>query len=89
MTTAIKTRQILENAYAIIGIELMGAAQAFDFRKPLKPGKGCQTAYDLIRKYVEFLDEDRPLYNDITKMAELVKSNKILEVVEKEVGKLK
>jgi histidine ammonia-lyase len=89
MTTAIKTRQILENACAIIGIELMGAAQAFDFRKPLKPGKGCQAAYDLIRKHVDFLDEDRPLYGDITKMAELVKSNKILETVEKEVGKLK
>ena len=89
MTTAIKTKQILENTYAVIGIELMGTTQAFDFRKPLKPGKGCQAAYDLIRKHVDFLDEDRPLYNDITKMSELVKSNKILEVVEKEVGKLK
>lgn len=89
MTTAIKTKQILENAYAVIGIELMGAAQAFDFRKPLKPGRGCQAAYDLIRKHVNFLDEDRPLYNDISKMAELVKSNKILEVVEKEIGKMK
>jgi histidine ammonia-lyase len=67
----------------------MGAAQAFDFRKSLNPGRGCQAAYDLIRKHVKFLDEDRPLYNDITKMAELVKSNKILEVVEKEIGKLK
>jgi len=89
MTTAIKTKQIIENAYTVVGIELMGASQAFDFRKPLKSGNGCQAAYDLIRKHVEFLDEDRPLYNDITKMAELVKSNKILEVVEKEVGKLK
>ncbi len=89
MTSAIKTKQILENAYAVIGIELMGAAQGFDFRKPLKSGKGCQAAYDLIRKHVDFLDEDRPLYDDITKMAKLVKTNKILEAVEKEIGKLK
>jgi histidine ammonia-lyase len=67
----------------------MGAAQGFDFRKPLKPGRGCQVVYDLIRKHIKFLDEDRPLYDDITKMAELVKKNKILEVVEKEIGKLK
>jgi histidine ammonia-lyase len=89
MTTAIKTKQILENAYTVIGIELMGAAQAFDFRKPLNPGVGCQAAYEMIRKYVEPLEEDRPLYNDITKMAKLVKEGKILEAVEKEIGKLK
>jgi histidine ammonia-lyase len=88
-TTAIKTKQILENANVILGIELMAAAQAFEFRKPLKPGRGCQAAYELIRKYVEPLEEDRPLYDDITKMGELVKSGKILEVVEKEIGKLK
>jgi histidine ammonia-lyase len=89
MTTAIKTKQILENAYAVVGIELMGAAQAFEFRKPLNPGIGCQAAYEVIRKYVEPLEEDRPLYSDITKMANLVKEGKILEAVEKEVGKLK
>ena len=89
MTTAIKTKQILKNANAVLGIELMAAAQASEFRKPLKPGRGCQAAYELIRKHVEPLEEDRPLYDDITKMAELVKDGKILEVVEKEIGKLK
>jgi histidine ammonia-lyase len=88
-TTAIKTKQILENANVILGIELMAAAQAFEFRKPLKPGRGCQAAYELIRKYVEPLEEDRPLYDDITKMGELVESGKILKVVEREIGKLK
>ena len=45
-------------------------------------------AKDVIRKYVAFLDEDRPLYPDHTKMKELVKSCEILEVVEKTVGSL-
>jgi len=89
MTTAIKTKEILKNANAVLGIELMAAAQAFEFRKPLKPGKGCQAAYELIRKHVDPLEEDRPLYDDITKIAELVKNGKILGVVEKEIGKLK
>jgi histidine ammonia-lyase len=45
-------------------------------------------AKKVIRKYVKFLDEDRPLYKDHTKMKELVKSCEILKEVEKEIGKL-
>jgi len=37
---------------------------------------------------VEYLGEDRPLYPDHTRMAELVESCEILEAVEAEVGSL-
>jgi len=87
MNTAIKNLQILDNAYGILGIELMAAAQALDFRD-YAPGRGVAKAKEVIRKYVDFLDEDRPLYRDHTQMKELVKSCEILEEVEKEVGKL-
>ncbi len=87
MNTAIKNFQILDNAYGILGIELMAAAQALDFRD-YTPGKGVAKAKEIIRKYVDFLDEDRPLYPDHDKMKELVKSCEILEEVEKEVGSL-
>ncbi len=53
MTTAIKSRQILENAWTVVAIELMAAAQAFDFRAPAKPSKGCQAAFDVVRKHVK------------------------------------
>jgi len=87
MNTAIKNNQILDNAYGILGIELMAAAQALDFRKEeYSFGKGVQKAKDVIRKYVAFLDIDRPLYEDHTRMKELVKSCEILAEVEKEVG---
>ncbi len=87
MNTAIKNFQILDNAYGILGIEFMAAAQALDFRD-YKFGKGVTKAKEVIRKHVEFLDIDRPLYPDHTKMKELVKSCEILEEVEKTVGKL-
>jgi histidine ammonia-lyase len=87
MNTAIKNAQILDNAYGVLGIEFMAAAQALDFRE-FKPGKGVRKAKEVIRKYVEHLDIDRPLYNDHTRMKELVKSCEILEEVEKEVGSL-
>ena len=88
MTTAIKTKQIIENADAVVAIELMAGAQAVDFRKPLKPGKGVKAAYEVVRKYVEFLDEDRPLFNDVNRLPSVVRSGEILEEVEKAVGKL-
>ena len=87
MNTAIKNFQILDNAYGILGIEFMAAAQALDFRE-YKFGNGTTKAKEVIRKYVEFLDEDRPLYTDHTRMKELVKSCEILGEVEKEVGSL-
>src|SRR5574342_404487 len=87
MNTAIKNGQILDNAYGVLGIEFMAAAQALDFRE-FHPGKGTQCAREVIRKHVAHLDVDRPLYNDHNKMKQLVKSGEILSEVEKVVGEL-
>jgi histidine ammonia-lyase len=87
MNTALKNTQILDNAYGILGIEFMAAAQALDFRE-FTPGAGVQTARGVIRKYVQHLDVDRPLYPDHNQMKALVKSGEILDEVEKTVGSL-
>jgi len=87
MNTAIKNAQILDNAYGVLGIEFMAAAQALDLRDH-NPGKGVKTAKNVIRKYVNFLDIDRPLYSDHTQMQKLVKSCEILLEVENNLGKL-
>ena len=85
MNTAIKNFQILDNAYGVLGIEIMAAAQALDFRE-YKFGQGTSKAKEIVRKYVEFLDVDRPLYDDHNAMKKLVKSCEILEEVEKIIG---
>jgi histidine ammonia-lyase len=87
MNTAIKNFQIMDNAYGILGIEFMAAAQALDFRE-FKFGSGVTKAKEVIRRHVAFLDIDRPLYPDHTEMKALVKSCEILEEVEKEIGSL-
>jgi histidine ammonia-lyase len=87
MNTALKNEQILDNAYGVLGIEFMAAAQALDFRK-FTPGRGVQTAREVIRRHVDHLDEDRPLYPDHNRMKALVESGEILEEVEKVVGAL-
>jgi histidine ammonia-lyase len=87
MNTAIQNHQIFENACGILGIEFIAAADGLDQRDH-RPGRGVQAAYAVIRKHIEHLGEDRPLYPDHTKMAEVVRSCEILEAVESEVGPL-
>ncbi len=87
MNTVIKNGQILDNAYGVLGIELMAAAQALDFRA-FTPGKGTQAAREVIRRHVAHLEVDRPLFDDHNAMHALVKSCEILEAVEKTVGEL-
>jgi histidine ammonia-lyase len=87
MNTAIKNGQILDNAYGVLGIEFMAAAQALDFRD-FTPGKGTQKAREVVRRHVKHLNVDRPLYPDHNVMKELVKSGEILNEVEQLIGPL-
>jgi len=87
MNTAIKNFQILDNGYGVLGIEMMAAAQALDLRD-YNFGKGTTKAKEVIRRHVDFLDIDRPLYPDHTRMKELVKSGEILREVEAAIGPL-
>jgi histidine ammonia-lyase len=83
MTTAIKTRQIIENSWYITAIELMAAAQAFDFLAPAKPSPAGQAVHGVIRKYVATLEEDRSLHEDINTLTRIAKSGEILEAAER------
>jgi len=87
MNTAIKNHQIIDNACGVLGIEFMAAAQGLDLRDYGR-APGTDTAHKVIRKHVDYLDEDRPLYPDHTTMKELVRSCEILEEVERTVGEL-
>jgi len=87
MNSSLKTRQILENAFGVLGIELMAAAQALDFRD-FTPGVGTRAAHAEVRRHVEYLDVDRPLYRDHNTMQKVVRELAILEAVEAEIGEL-
>jgi histidine ammonia-lyase len=88
-TSAIKTSRILVNAWFVIAIELLAGAQAVEFRKPLKLGRGTRVAYELIRQAVPKLEEDRPLQYDINRLTEMVSTGQLLRAVEQAVGNLK
>jgi len=86
--SARKCREIVKNSEQVISIELLCGAQAMDLFTNLKPGKGTLVAYKTIRDAVSHLDKDRILSRDIETLVHLMRSGKILEEVEKVIGKL-
>ena len=87
MNAALKAKQILANAHGVLGIELIAAAQALDFRD-FTPGRGVKAAHAAVRRVVEHLEEDRPLFKDHNAMAAAVARGDVLEAVERAVGAL-
>jgi len=87
--TAKKLTEIVRNTEIVIAIQLMSAAQALDFKRPLKAGMGTEAAYKVIRNKLEKLVNDRPLYPDIEIVTDLVRDGSIVEAVEKAVGEIK
>ncbi len=87
MNTSLKNGQILDNAFGVLAIEFIAAAQALDFRN-FTNGAGVSKAREVVRRHVEHLDVDRPLYPDHNRMKDVVKSCEVLNEVEKVVGSL-
>ena len=79
MTGAIKLRQIVEHGERVLGIELMCATQALEFRRPLKSSVRVEGAYEAIRSIVPRLERDRVLAPDIDSMASAIRSGKLDE----------
>jgi len=84
-----KCNEILRNVRTVLAIEMMSAAQAYEFHGGRKPGKGTRVAYDLIRSKVPALKDDRVLHPDIEAIRKMVEDCTILDAVEAAVGPLK
>jgi histidine ammonia-lyase len=65
---------MVENATAVIGIELLMAAQGCDLRAPLKTSVPLEAARALLREQVPTLENDRYMYPDMQKAVALVRS---------------
>lgn len=65
---------MVENAMAVIAIELLTAAQACDFHAPLTSSGPLEAARALLRAQVPRLEDDRYFYPDIDKAIGLVRS---------------
>jgi histidine ammonia-lyase len=77
-----KALQVLENVEKILAIELLTAAQAFEFRKPMKSGIFLEAIHTAIRKKVAFADKDRVFSDDIEKGIQMIKDQTIIHVID-------
>ncbi len=73
---ATKTYRIVENLSRILAIELLNAAQAIEFRRPLKTSKQLETLLADYRKMVSFVQEDKYLHPEIEKSVNFIKKIK-------------
>ncbi|WP_033398237.1 histidine ammonia-lyase [Fusobacterium russii] len=84
---AIKAKNILENTRKVVGMELISACQAIDLKGAKdKLAPAVKAAYEEVRKLIPYVKEDREMYIDIHKAEDIIKTNKIVENVEKETG---
>jgi len=71
---ATKCLRVVENTERILAIELMNAAQALEFRRPLKSSPKIEEAVAQFRKKVPALGDDRVLYKDLESALEFYKA---------------
>jgi histidine ammonia-lyase len=81
MTAALKARQVVDQVRTVLGIELLCAAQALDFRRPLRSGPGVEAAHATVRAAVPFMEADRELHRDIASVRALLDNGALLEAV--------
>lgn len=82
-----KSLRIVENLEKILAIEMMTAAQGFDFRKPMKSGVLVEIVHKLIREQIPFADSDRIFSDDIEKSIKLIQSRDIIKKLNQEAKK--
>ena len=86
-----QARRILRNLERMLGIELMAAAQAIDFRRQTlgqdaRLGKGTQAAYNLIREHIPVIETDVEMSPYMTQAAHLGASGQVRQVVTEVLG---
>jgi histidine ammonia-lyase len=81
MTGANKLKRIVDNTRNVLAIEAMAVAQAIDFLAPLKASPRGQAAHAAIRSVCPTVEKDRVMYKDFARIAELIASGKVAEVI--------
>lgn len=76
-TAAVKLGKIMDNLDLIFAIELMNAAQALEFRRPLKSSEMIENYIEDFRKEVPFVQDDIIMYKEIQKAVSFINNTPI------------
>lgn len=80
-TAALKGYEILDRVETVLAIEMMCAAQALDFRAPLRPGLGPRAAHAIVRRHIAHAEADREFGADIRTALRLLREDESLRAV--------
>jgi histidine ammonia-lyase len=83
-----KARAVVSNATRVLAGELLCAAQGLEFLRPLRAGRGAETAYQHLREHVRPLGRDRTLHRDLESIDRLIRNGSLLAAVEAPGGPL-
>ncbi len=74
---ATKAKRIVDNLETILAIEFLNAAQALEFRKPLKTSSFLESLLKMYRTEVSFIEEDKVLHDVIVKSIRFIQNLEI------------
>jgi histidine ammonia-lyase len=83
MTSALKLRAIVEAGEHLIAVEMLAAAEGLEYRRPLRAGAGVERAFAALRKIAPPLTGDRPLSDDIIRVAAALRAGEFDSEFEK------
>jgi histidine ammonia-lyase len=83
-----KAQEIVGNVETVLAIELLCAAAALDFLKPLRPGRGVAAAHAAVRRRISPMDRDRVLATDIETARGLIARQAVRAAAERAIGTL-
>jgi histidine ammonia-lyase len=80
--SARKALKVVENLEKILAIELLCAAQAFDFRRPLKSSDILEACHNYYRQKIPHVTEDVVLSELIEKSLNIIKNKQLVSILE-------
>ncbi|MDT8410541.1 MAG: histidine ammonia-lyase [Wenzhouxiangellaceae bacterium] len=86
--SALKLLSVLRNSEQVLAVEMLTAAQALDFRAPLRPGRGVELAHKAVRDRVVHAEQDYEVGMDIENCARLLRRGTLVEAVQATLGRL-
>ncbi|MCI0699828.1 MAG: aromatic amino acid lyase, partial [Planctomycetia bacterium] len=77
--SAVKLLAVLKNVETVLAIELLTAAQALDYRLPLRPGRGVESAHRHMRALIPHREADYLFQDELHRVLELIEGRELLD----------
>lgn len=74
---ATKCLRVVNNVERVLAIELLTAAQALEFRRPLKTAQTLEQLVNDLRQQIAFVDEDRVMHDELVKAVDFLQDYKV------------